>query len=85
MIPPVMIHSCRQTSNSLVLMGGSHVMQPAGLKMWFWVSASFLSGVWSIILGMFLASSYTSNTAALDPGFYYVAAQRAAQVLKKAQ
>jgi purine-cytosine permease-like protein len=54
--------------------------------MWFWVSASFLSGVWSIILGMFLASSYTSNTETLDPGYYYAAAaQRAAQVLKKAQ
>jgi hypothetical protein len=56
-----------------------------GLKMWFWVSASVISGIWSIILGLFLASSYMSNTAALDPGFYYVAAQQAAQALKKAQ
>jgi hypothetical protein len=57
----------------------------SGLKMWFWVSASVISGIWSIILGLFLASSYMSNTAALDPGFYYVAAQQAAQALKKAQ
>jgi hypothetical protein len=53
--------------------------------MWFWVSASVISGIWSIILGLFLASSYMSNPATLDPGFYYVAAQQAAQALKKAQ
>lgn len=63
---------------------GSNEINPNrayGLKMWFWVSASFLTGAWSIILGMFLASSYMSNTAALDPGFYYAAAQQASAAM----